>query len=203
MKLTEISTLVKRIPHTGPEKGAVIYEAIRQNRFQSCLELGFACGAGSSYIAAALDENGGGRLTAVDMPVARERRPSGPELLDRVGLAGYVDFVFHELGYNWFLIDALESGTRYDFCFLDGAHTWDVDALAFLIVAKILKPGGIIIFDDLDWTYAKSPTMKDKPVPDRVRTTPAIRKIVELLVQPNADFEWLGEKEGLGLARRR
>ncbi|SHN64967.1 class I SAM-dependent methyltransferase [Erythrobacter sanguineus] len=202
MKFNEVSKLVAGIPHTTAEKGKVLYDIIIENKFINCLELGFACGVGASYISAALDENGRGRLTSVDTPAAKTRSPIANDLIKRVGLEAYSEFVFHELGYNWFLMDAIEKGSRFDFCFLDGAHTWDVDALAFTLVSKVLTPRGFIIFDDLDWTYASSPTMKNAPAPELMRKTAGVRKVVDLLVKPHREFEWLGEVAGMGIARR-
>ena len=45
---------------------------------------------------------------------------------------------------------------QFDFCFLDAGHTWDVTGFAFLLVDMLLKPGGMIVLDDLDWTIAKA-----------------------------------------------
>jgi predicted O-methyltransferase YrrM len=99
-------------------------------------------------------------------------------------------------------MDAIENNRKFDFCFLDGAHTWDVDGLAFTLVSKVLKPNGIIIFDDLDWCYARSPSMKNVQAPEQMRQTPGVRKIVELLVKPHPDFEWLGEFSDMGITKK-
>jgi transposase-like protein len=40
----------------------------------------------------------------------------------------------------------------FDFCFLDGSHSWEVDGLAFYLVAGTMPVGGLFIFDDLDWS---------------------------------------------------
>jgi predicted O-methyltransferase YrrM len=203
MKLADVTAIVSGIPHATPAQGKIIYDSIYSNGFKSCIELGFAHGVGSSYIAAALDELGqGGRLTSIDLPFARDRNPAAPDVIARTGLAHYVDFIFHELGYNWYLMEAIEQQKRFDFCFLDGAHTWDVDALAFTLVDKLLLPGGLIIFDDLDWTYAASPTMSKVEAPEQMRRTAGIRKVVELLVKQNPGYRWLGEAQGMGAAQK-
>ncbi|MBB1249812.1 class I SAM-dependent methyltransferase [Rhizobium sp. G21] len=180
MKFSDIASRVNGIPHTTVEKGRLIYETILENRLKNTLELGFACGVGSCYIAGALDELGEGSLVSVDMPNARDRVPTGPELSRSIGLDAYIQFVFHELGYNWFLMDAVAENKSFDFCFLDGAHTWDVDALAFYLTDLVLIPGGVIIFDDLDWCYAKSPTWGKVDAPELLRQTAGVRKVVEL-----------------------
>jgi hypothetical protein len=49
-----------------------------------------------------------------------------------------------------------EVGPQFDLCYLDGGHTWDVTGFGFLLVDMLLRPGGIIVLDDLDWTISKS-----------------------------------------------
>lgn len=201
--LQTLSAALAGIPHTTPAKGRIIHNAVQASRFTKCLELGFASGVGSAYIAAALDNNGAGHLTSVDTKNALKRQPLASETLARLKLDHRVDLVFHEVSYTWFLMDALESKKTFDFCFLDGAHTWDVDGLAFFLVEKLLEPGGMIIFDDLDWTYAKSPTLSGIPAPEIVRTSAGVRKIFELLVKTHPNMINIREEEGMGIVEKR
>jgi hypothetical protein len=43
----------------------------------------------------------------------------------------------------------------YDFCYIDGGHSWDVSGFGFFLVEKLVRPGGWLLFDDLDWTYER------------------------------------------------
>lgn len=200
MNFDLIAEKVDGIPHTPPWKGKVLYDTIIARKYTDCLELGFACGVGSAYIAGALDENNNGRLTSVDIQSALAREPRADTLIESLGLTSRTNFVFHEISYIWFLMEALEKGLRYDFCFLDGAHSWDVDGFAFFLVERLLKPGGMIIFDDLDWTYAGSPTSRNKPLPEKIRQTPAVRKIYELLVKGHPSFSEVYENDDWAFA---
>lgn len=60
------------------------------------------------------------------------------------------------------------------------------------MVHLLLKPGGWIIFDDLNWSYEKSPTLKTtefvQNMPEDERVTPQVKKVYELLVKPHPDF---------------
>jgi predicted O-methyltransferase YrrM len=49
----------------------------------------------------------------------------------------------------------------FDFCYLDGGHTFDVTALGVSLLSILMKPGGILILDDLNWSIAKSPTARN------------------------------------------
>ncbi len=78
--------------------------------------------------------------------------------------------VHEETSYTWFLHDTLraqlkadgEVEPKYDFVYIDGAHTWDVDALAFALADRLLVAGGWILFDDLDWVLdARWPNVPD------------------------------------------
>lgn len=56
--------------------------------------------------------------------------------------------------YNWSLIKLLQAQNGvpfFDYCFLDGAHTFAIDALNFFMCDKLTKIGGYIDFDDYNW----------------------------------------------------
>ena len=90
---------------------------------------------------------------------------------------------------------------RFDYVFLDGAHTWCVDALAFVLLDRLLVPGGHIEFDDYHWTIERSPSMKPDvfPATDRMYTReqiaePQVALVVDLLVRPDPRYEEVVEK---------
>ena len=70
--------------------------------------------------------------------------------------------------YNWSLMRLLakHDGPVFDYVFLDGAHTWALDALAFCLIDRLLIPGGYVDFDDYSWTLAGSPSMRPEVFPD-------------------------------------
>lgn len=56
--------------------------------------------------------------------------------------------------YNWSLLKLIEHQKNeplFDYCFLDGAHTFAIDALNFYLCDILLRPGGYIDFDDYNW----------------------------------------------------
>jgi hypothetical protein len=84
----------------------------------------------------------------------------------------------------------------YDYVYLDGAHTWDVDGLAFFLLDRLLKPGGYMDFDDYGWSMALSPTQNPGVNPrnidlftdEQIRTS-HITLIVELLVKRDRRYK--------------
>jgi predicted O-methyltransferase YrrM len=102
----------------------------------------------------------------------------------------------------------LQQGRQetFDFCYLDAGHSWDTTGFAFFLVARLLKPGGWIIFDDLNWSYARSPKLKDSAavaaMAEDERTTPQVRRVFELLVKTDPDFTLTFELNGWGYAQK-
>ena len=187
---------------TSPERGAELHQFVREQKPQRILELGFAWGVSAVYFASALEANGSGQLTSVDMPFERRRAVVGQDLLQRGGLQDRVDVVLEEGGYNYFLLRKLREQLRdgrieplYDMVFLDGAHTWPDDALAFALVDRLLKPGGWILLDDLDW-------LPGDLAPEGHRDYPHVRQIFDLLLVPDASYDQFYEDGTIARARK-
>jgi predicted O-methyltransferase YrrM len=118
--------------------------------------------------------------------------------------AGHANVVAHPNSrrmldsYNWSLMRVLaERGEgALDYVFLDGAHTWAHDALAFSLADRLLAPGGYVDFDDYRWTLRASPTMNPEAFPEveRLYTDEQIDArqvalVVDLLVRRDARYE--------------
>lgn len=95
----------------------------------------------------------------------------------------------------------------FDFAYIDGAHLWDVDALAFTLVDRVLDPGGTVLFDDMNWTLATSPSLQSAPwvqaLPEEQRTTPQVRMVYELLVRTHPAYGDFRDEQGWGWATKR
>ena len=204
VKFEAVRSLLEGIPYIKPERARALYDFVLDARPGACLELGFAHGASSCYIAAALDELGSGRLTTVDIEDSAGRKPSIESLLARTGLGACVTVVREVNSYNWFLAKEIERRSvngrchpAYDFCFVDGAKNWTVDGLAFFLVDKLLTPGGWILFDDRNWCYAQAEEVTGKTITDGIvhrelsedqRTTPNIDLVFRYLVMQHPDY---------------
>ena len=136
---------------------------------------------------------GGSRRRTADHGRLRGRglRPAAGGVLAPRGRAGRVEIVREFSSYTWWLKEQVQARSdahgnvepRFDFVYLDGAKNWTIDGLAVVLVEKLLRPGGWLLMDDLDWTYADDPgreaTDGDRPpraVGDRAhRAAPARR----------------------------
>lgn len=202
MKFDEIRNHLRGIPHTPPEDGEILYNFILSNKPKNILELGFQHGVSTNYIAAALDELKSGSITTIDREVSRSENPNIYELSKRTGLDKYINPIFARSSYIWELRKLLKYNLQnpnnkitFDFCFIDGAHSFEVDGFAFYLVDLLLNENGIILFDDIDWSYAKSPTLKNedfvKSMSEEERNAEQIRDVLELLVSTNPNYQIL------------
>jgi predicted O-methyltransferase YrrM len=196
------------LPHMTLAQGRRVHEFIVEHRLADCLELGFYHGVSSAYIAGAIDDLARGHLVTIDAEYARTLDPDITRVLARTGLARHVTHHFEPTSYTWRLMRLLEDDPtpRFDFCYLDGAHTWDDDGFAFFLVERLLRPGGWLLLDDLDWTFDNSPTLRATPrvqaMPPAQRTTPQVRKVYELLVKPHPRFDRFVEEGPWAFARK-
>jgi hypothetical protein len=99
--------------------------------------------------------------------------------------------------YNWSLKKILEDNENpfFDFFYLDGAHTWAIDALTFLLCDRVLKVGGYIHFDDYAWRLRGS-SLDPLKVPqtaqmytDEQIEALQVRAIVDLLVKRDPRYK--------------
>jgi predicted O-methyltransferase YrrM len=190
------------------EQGESITAHVLQQGASSLLELGFHHGVSTCYLAWALEELGQGHLTTIDRLRAKNLSPNVEELLTRLGVRDRVTVYYEPTSYVWRLMKLLEAERRptFDFCYIDGAHSWFVDGFAFYLVDQMLENGGWILFDDLNWTYAASPSLSGTPLvrsmPDDERTTPQIRQVYELLVKTHPSYGEFHEADGWAWARK-
>jgi predicted O-methyltransferase YrrM len=208
-----VAAAVSGIPWMSPELGRRVYDHIRSTGPADVLDLGTGHGVSAAYMAAALEANGGGRVTTVDVAGA-DYDPAPEALLARVGLAHRVSIVREHSSYNWFLKERIEAtsdaagncASAYDFCYLDGAKNFNVDGLAVVLIERLLRPGGCLLMDDLDWTYVKNHWLEPAgdgrplgPISEAERTQPHLRAAFDLLVRTHPSFtrcvvedEWYG-----------
>jgi predicted O-methyltransferase YrrM len=136
------------------EEGEFLQEMIRSARPQVSVEVGCAYGISSLYICEALREVNAAKHIIID--------PYQHSVWEDVGLAnlrraGYADIIdFHEVFSYQYLSRLTEERVTIDFAFIDGAHTFDYVLVDFFLIDKLLRPGGIVILDDLLYPSIRS-----------------------------------------------
>jgi predicted O-methyltransferase YrrM len=177
----------------GPNERTV--ELVRETGARVYAEIGVYLGATAEAVAEVLGEQGEMHLLDFEdrvEPVAARLRARGfPRVVAHANSRRTLD------SYNWSLMKLLREGRAgtFDYVFLDGAHTWAHDALAFLLVDRLLRPGGHVDFDDYGWTLARSPSMSPNAFPptrqlysDEQIEAAQVALVVELLVRGDSRY---------------
>lgn len=175
-------------PIIGPASGQLCYLLARLTGARRVFELGSGFGYSTAWFARAVRENGGGTVhhTVWDAELsARAQRH-----LQALGLADLVEFRVGEA------VEALRQATGpFDLVFNDIDKEGYPASLA--VIADKLRPGGLLITDNLIWHGAVLDAA------DRSTATDAIREYTRLIT---SDPDWSAMvvpiRDGLLVARR-
>jgi len=140
----------------GPAFGHLLYTQARIAKARTIVEFGTSFGLSTIYLAAALRDNGGGKVVTTEFEP--EKTEQARQNIASAGLSDYVDF---RIG------DALESLANFpdtiDMLFLDGAKDLYIRILHLL--EPRFRPGTIIASDNTDHeemadflTYIRTPS---------------------------------------------
>jgi predicted O-methyltransferase YrrM len=128
------------------------------------------------------------------------------DVANTLAIAGFSNFrVFGSSyrlldSYNWSLARLLQENKApiYDYVFLDGAHTWAVDALTAFLADSLLKVGGYLDLDDYYWTLKASPSLNARVFPltgklytDDQMAAEQVRMIVDLVIRRTGRYREL------------
>lgn len=163
-----IYPLQSQIPE---QDGQFIQQLIEQYKPKKSLEIGLAYGISALYICEALAKVGGDEHVVIDplqygaskylnlsyassderwdaynWSVKTGWRGIGMLNLQRAGFGGLVKHL-GEPG-HLALPKLVEANEKFDFAFIDGWHTFDYVLIDFFYADLLLKPGGILVFDD-------------------------------------------------------
>jgi hypothetical protein len=104
--------------------------------------------------------------------------------------------------YNWSLLKLLETHPKrpiFDYCFIDGAHTFAVDGLTFYLCDRLLRVGGYMDFDDYRWRIrnssmdpSKVPVIADQYTEEQINAF-QVKMIVDILVKSDDRYEEVKE----------
>jgi predicted O-methyltransferase YrrM len=130
----------------SPETGTLLYMLARSTRARSIVEFGTSFGISTLYLAAALRENGGGRLISSEFEPSKVARAR--EHLVEAGLDDLVEI--REGDALQTLSDGLPESI--DLVLLDGAKALYGDILD--LVLDRLRPGALIVADNADFSPA-------------------------------------------------
>lgn len=140
-----------------PEFAATLYQIVRDRKPDTVLELG--SGASSVIVAAALKQNGKGRLMCLDQDESFAERTR--EHLARNGLSEYADVVFAPITntsldgeqWLWYDPDSVPSNVTIDVLIVDGPNR-ELQKMArypaLPLLIDRLAPNAVVVLDDAD-----------------------------------------------------
>ncbi|TPI49105.1 O-methyltransferase [Mesorhizobium sp. B2-9-1] len=128
----------------SPETGTLLYMLARSTGARIIVEFGTSFGISTLYLAAALRDNGGGRLITTEFEPSKVTRAKA-----NLTEGGLIDLVEIREG------DALETlatdlPDRIDLLLLDGAKALYPEILS--LVESRLRPGALVIADNADFS---------------------------------------------------
>lgn len=124
------------------ETGALLYMLARSRQAHHIIEFGTSFGISTLHLAAALRDNGGGRLIGSEFEPGKVRRAR-----ENISAAGLADLVEIREG-DAMLTLASGLPDMIDLLLLDGAKALYSDILS--LVESRLRPGALIIADNAD-----------------------------------------------------
>lgn len=207
--LDRIDNLFGNVKYMRREQADLLEQFIIEHRLRNLLELGTYHGKGTAYMAAILEARGdSGKITTLDRNDCMKLDPNISYMLEKLELSHRVDIQLHPRTFSITLMKFLEDGLKssFDFCYQDGGHTWDGTGFTFFLVDQLLKPGGWIIFDDLDWSRVGSEHTHNRKIFDgydeeEMQMKP-VRKVWELLVPALGYINRRETEWGWGIARK-
>jgi predicted O-methyltransferase YrrM len=132
-----------------PERGRFIRDVCLAENACASAETGMAWGLSTLFILEALIRNGAGPRAHIVMDPAQSSRfhDAALTVVREAGADELIDFRGEpsELA----LPRLIAEGRRLDFAYIDGNHQFEGVFLDFVFIHRLLKPGGVVIFDDL------------------------------------------------------
>ncbi len=127
-----------------------LYRHVRRQKPRLAVEIGMANGISTLAILTALEEEGGdGCLISIDPNQFTQWRDCGRAAVKRAGLGARHRVI--EKSDALALPELLAGGTRVDFGYIDGWHTFDYALMDFWFLDKMTSQDGVIAFNDCGW----------------------------------------------------
>lgn len=180
--------------HVGEGSGRVIQHAIEVAKPKLACEVGLAYGISSLYILDAMQQHGNGRLIGMD-PAQHDGTWRGGGLFN-LQRAGFIDrYEFHEDTSQRVLPRLAAAGTRIQFGFIDGWHTFDHTLVDFFYIDQMLDVGGVLVPDDVGYPSLRRlahfmVTNRDyeildyDPLPTKVSWRSKLKSVTQKLLHP-------------------
>ena len=124
-----------------------MYRAIQETGAEVTLEIGMAHGISTLFMCQAHFDRSYGYHIAIDPYEVSKWKSTGLNNVERAGFKKHLEF--HGQSSHEVLPKLLEDNLKIDLALSDGGHLFDFSMVEFFYLDRLLKPGGLIFFDDL------------------------------------------------------
>lgn len=132
-------------------EGEFLQKIIANIKPKTTLEVGFAYGVSAMFICDALERTSSTRHIVIDSHQLTDVWNMGAGLYN-LKKAGYEDIIeLHNMESQYALPMLEARGLKIDFAFIDGAHTFDHALVDFFYIDRMLRVGGVVAFDDVQF----------------------------------------------------
>jgi predicted O-methyltransferase YrrM len=167
--------------HLPEIEGAILQGWLHELNPQRVLEIGMAYGISSLYICDALAEVEGLECRIIDPHQHSEWHSVGVANLERAGFGER--YRLYAEPSELCLPRLLAEGIALDFAYVDGWHSFDHALVDFFYINRMLRVGGVVVFDDAQLpsitklaAYIRSyPAYADLPIAESLRTHRGLR----------------------------
>lgn len=111
------------------------------------IEVGLALGMSALFLCQAIAQREDARHVAIDPFQKESWGNAGLLTLREAGVEGLVEVIEDESAFT--LPRLVQEGRSFDFAFVDGDHRFEGVLLDLVFMARLVKPGGLIVVDDL------------------------------------------------------
>jgi predicted O-methyltransferase YrrM len=193
------------ISHQNPSKDVLIVldRLLADETEVSFAEVGLGLGATTRAVAERMNGKGEIHLFDYDKRVVEiERALQSEGLSAGLKIVGHGNTRLTFDSYSWRLallaLEEMEKGGRgiYDLVYLDGAHNFHHDAPACLAIKELIRPGGYLVLDDVEWCFASSPSLNPTRNPKILEqytqeqiATPHIKIVDRLIMKTDPRFQ--------------
>ncbi len=132
-------------------EGRFVADLVRSERPCATLEIGMAWGMSMLSMLQALFQNGNEFRPHVVMDPSQDSTYHSAALrsLRDLGIADSVEF--YQEPSELVLPRLVQEGRTFDLAFVDGDHHFDCVFTDLRFLHRLLRPGGLLVFDDTDW----------------------------------------------------
>lgn len=182
MTLDELDMICHNVPYTSRRACHLLYNLASLFEKPNVVEVACCYGKATLYLAAAAKHQRG-RVRCVDLEAWLWE---GKSVIDRLNDANLLDTCDVTIGCDarWYMLDLFRQfpDQWIDLAYVDAAHSVEVDSFVSLAAWTHLRPGGIIVFDDLDWVpsahkaknFSRPNISHDRAIFDYICTLPDV-----------------------------